>query len=133
MIFPDGRSADRPAVRRAHDRLARFLLRSPWPSLVVLILLLLFLFRQLLLLVFFLVFLATLVSHACSFSTIMTWRSGITARGCDLRRPLHPEAPARVPERSSAENTPENTQEIAGSQRAACVDEASIMDSVRDP
>jgi hypothetical protein len=35
-------------------------------------LLLLFLFRQLLLFVFFLVLLATLVSHACSFSTIMT-------------------------------------------------------------
>jgi hypothetical protein len=34
---------------------------------VVLFLVLLFLFRQLLLLVLFLVFLATLVSHACSF------------------------------------------------------------------
>ena len=49
-----------------------FLLRSPWPGLVLLLLILLFLFRQLLLLAFFLVFLATLVSHASSFSAIMT-------------------------------------------------------------
>jgi hypothetical protein len=33
---------------------------------------LLFLFRQLLLFVFFLVFLATLVAHACSCSAVMT-------------------------------------------------------------
>ena len=52
---------------------ASFLLRSPWPGgLVLLLLLLLFLFRHLLLLAFFLVLLATLVSHACSFSAIMT-------------------------------------------------------------
>jgi uncharacterized protein (DUF58 family) len=48
----------------------RFLLPSPWPRLVLLLLLLLFLLRQLLLLVFFLVLLATLVTHARSFSAI---------------------------------------------------------------
>jgi hypothetical protein len=48
-----------------------FLLRSPWPGLVLLPLFLLFLFLHLLLLAFFLVFLATLVSHARSFSAIM--------------------------------------------------------------
>ena len=57
------------SVRRQTEApipLAVFLLRSPWPRLVLLLLFLLFLFRQLLLLAFFLVFLATLVSHACS-------------------------------------------------------------------
>ena len=49
-----------------------FLLRSLGPGLVLLLLVLLFLFRQLLLFAFFLVLLATLVSHACSFSAIMT-------------------------------------------------------------
>jgi hypothetical protein len=57
---------------RPRGCLASFLLRSPWPGFVLLLLLLLFLFRHLLLLAFFLVFLATLVSHACSFSAIMT-------------------------------------------------------------
>jgi hypothetical protein len=52
--------------------LTGFLLRSPWPGLVLLLLLLLFLFRHLLLFAFFLVFLATLISHACSSSAIMT-------------------------------------------------------------
>jgi hypothetical protein len=48
------------------------LLRSPWPGLVLLSLCLLFLLRHLLLLSFFLVFLATLISHTCSLSAIMT-------------------------------------------------------------
>ena len=43
------------------------LLRSLWPGLVLLLLFFLFLFRHLLLLVFFLVFLAALVSHDFSF------------------------------------------------------------------
>jgi hypothetical protein len=47
------------------------LLRSPWPGLALLPLFLLFLFLHLLLLDLFLVLLATLVSHACSFSAIM--------------------------------------------------------------
>jgi hypothetical protein len=47
------------------------LLRSPWPGLVLLPLFLLFLFLHLLLLAFFLVFLATLVSHARSCSVSM--------------------------------------------------------------
>jgi hypothetical protein len=42
-------------------------LRSPWPVLVLLSLFLLFLFVHLLLLALCLVFLATFVSHACSF------------------------------------------------------------------
>lgn len=50
---------------------ARILLRLPGRGFVVLLLLLLFVFRHLLLLVLFLVFLATLVSHACSFSAIV--------------------------------------------------------------
>src|SRR5712691_4659358 len=51
---------------------ASFLLRSPWAVLILLPLFLLFLFLHLLLLAFFLVFLATFVSHACSFFAIMT-------------------------------------------------------------
>ena len=51
---------------------ASFLLRSPWAVLILFPLFLLFLFLHLLLLAFFLVFLATFVSHACSFSAIMT-------------------------------------------------------------
>ena len=51
---------------------ARFLLRSPWAVLILLPLFLLFLFLHLLLLAFFLVFLATFVSHACSFFATMT-------------------------------------------------------------
>ena len=46
-------------------------LRSPWAVLILLPLFLLFLLLQLLLLAFFLVFLATLVSHGCSFFAIM--------------------------------------------------------------
>jgi hypothetical protein len=67
-------NGDRLTAGFADDRLlsVSFLLRSLWPGLVLLLLRLLFLFRQLLLFVFFLVFLATLVSHACSFSAIMT-------------------------------------------------------------
>ena len=52
--------------------IASFLLRSPWAVLILLPLFLLFLFLHLLLLAFFLVFLATFVSHACSFFAIMT-------------------------------------------------------------
>jgi len=44
----------------------------PWPDFVLPPLLLLFLFLYLLLFVLFFVFLATLVSHACSLSAIMT-------------------------------------------------------------
>jgi hypothetical protein len=51
---------------------ASFLLRSPWAVLILLPLFLLFLFLHLLLLAFFLVFLAALVSHVCSFFAIMT-------------------------------------------------------------
>ena len=67
-------NGDRLIAGFSDDRLltVRSLLRSFWPGLVLLLLLLLFLFRQLLLFVFFLVLLATLVSHACSFSAIMT-------------------------------------------------------------
>jgi hypothetical protein len=67
-------NGDRLATGFADDRLpsVKFLLRRPWPWLVLLLLLLLFLFRQLLLFVLFLVFLAALVSHACSYSAIMT-------------------------------------------------------------
>ena len=54
------------------DAWTSFLLRSPWPGLVLLPLCLFFLFLHLLLLAFFLVFLATFVSHACSLSAIMT-------------------------------------------------------------
>jgi hypothetical protein len=66
-------NGDRPTAGFADDRLlsVNFLLRSLWPGLVLLLLLLLFLFRQLLLFVLFLVLLATLVSHASSFSAIM--------------------------------------------------------------
>jgi len=53
-------------------RAAGFLLRSPWPSLVLPFLGLLFPFRHLLLLVLGLVFLTTFISHACSLSAIMT-------------------------------------------------------------
>jgi hypothetical protein len=67
-------NGDRLTAGFADDRLlsVSFLLRSLWPGLVLLLLLLLFLFRQLLLFVFVLVLLATVVSHACSFSAIMT-------------------------------------------------------------
>jgi hypothetical protein len=67
-------NGDRLTAGFADDRLlsVNFLLRSLWPGLVLLLLILLFLFRQLLLLVLFLVLLATLVSHASSFSAIMT-------------------------------------------------------------
>jgi hypothetical protein len=67
-------NGDRLTAGFADDRLlsVNFLLRSLWPGLVLLLLLLLFLFRQLLLFVLFLVLLATLVSHASSFSAIMT-------------------------------------------------------------
>jgi hypothetical protein len=51
---------------------ASFLLRSPRAALILLPLFLLFLFLHLLLLAYFLVFLATFVSHACSFFAIMT-------------------------------------------------------------
>jgi hypothetical protein len=63
----------RPARWRSDDRLLSptFLLRSLWSSLVLFLLLFFFLFPQLLLFVLFLVLLATLVSHACSFSAIM--------------------------------------------------------------
>jgi hypothetical protein len=58
-------------------------LRAPYGILgrgfVLLLLLLLFVFRQLLLLVLFLVFLATLVSHACSFFSDFDLKSGFTA------------------------------------------------------
>jgi hypothetical protein len=47
-------------------------LRSPWAVLILLPLFLLFLFLHLLLLAFFLVFLATFISHACSFFAILT-------------------------------------------------------------
>ena len=67
-------------VRRAHESALRGscygLLRRGF---VMLLLLLLFVFRQLLLLVLFLVFLATLVAHACSFFSVYDLKS-ITAR-----------------------------------------------------
>jgi hypothetical protein len=71
VITSERRSSDSGL---ADDRLrsVNFLLRSLWPGLVLPLLLLLFLFRQLLLFVLFLVLLATLVSHASSFSAIMT-------------------------------------------------------------
>jgi hypothetical protein len=68
-------NGDRLTAGFADDRLlsVNFLLRSLWPGLVLLLLLLLFLFRQLLLVgVLFLVLLTTPVSHASSFSAIMT-------------------------------------------------------------
>jgi len=46
---------------------------------VVLLLLVFFLFRQLLLLILFLVFLSTLVSHACSFLSDCDFKSGFAA------------------------------------------------------
>ena len=52
------------------------LLWSSWPVLILLFFFLLFLLRHLLLLAFLLVFLATFVSHACSFSAIMTRDGG---------------------------------------------------------
>jgi hypothetical protein len=68
---PESRLRPPAAVPRASVASSSALLRSPWPVLVLLRLFLLFLFLHLLLLAFFLVFLATLVSHACSFSAIM--------------------------------------------------------------
>jgi hypothetical protein len=56
----------------AHAGSQSWILRSPCPGLVLLPLFLLFLFLHLLLLAFFLVFLATLVSHARSCSVSMT-------------------------------------------------------------
>ena len=56
-----------PPITRAPNPI----LRSPWPGLVLLPLFLLFLFRDLLLFGLFLVFLATLVAHAFSFSISM--------------------------------------------------------------
>jgi len=69
-------NGDRLTAGVADARLlsVNFLLRSFWPGLVLLLLLLLLLFRQVLLFVLFLVLLATLVSHAASFSAIMTRR-----------------------------------------------------------
>ena len=68
-----GDAARRAVTERLRDGCGKsFLLRSPWPGLVLLPLCLGFLFLHLLLLVFVLVFLATLVSHACSLSAIMT-------------------------------------------------------------
>jgi hypothetical protein len=58
----------------------RFLLRLLGRGFVVLLLLLLFLFRQLLLLVLVLVFLATLVSHTCSFFSDCDLKVWITTR-----------------------------------------------------
>ena len=71
MIMNERRSSD---SWLADDRLlsVNFLLRSLWPGLFLFLLLFMFLFRQLLLFVLFLVLLATLVSHASSFSAIMT-------------------------------------------------------------
>jgi hypothetical protein len=80
-VQPVGRdSSIGNAARRAVTKVAvtpdgcatSFLLRSPWPGLVLLPLFLLFLFLHLLLLDLFLVLLATFVSHACSFLAIMT-------------------------------------------------------------
>jgi hypothetical protein len=51
---------------------AGFLLRSLWAVFILLPLFLLFLLFHLLLLALFLIFLATFVSHACSFFAIMT-------------------------------------------------------------
>jgi hypothetical protein len=72
-------SADQ--VRSPHPRIGftRFLLRLLGRGFVVLLLLLLFVLRHLLLLVLFLIFLATLVSHAYSFFSDCDLRS-ITAR-----------------------------------------------------
>jgi hypothetical protein len=50
--------------------LVSFLLRSPWPGVVLLLLFLLLLFRRLLLLAFCLVLLAAFVSHVSSFQTV---------------------------------------------------------------
>jgi hypothetical protein len=67
-------NGDRLTAGFVDDRLlsVHFLLWSLWPGLVLPLLLLLFLFRQLLLFVLFFVLLATLVSHASSFSAIVT-------------------------------------------------------------
>jgi hypothetical protein len=59
-------TVDQAAVRRAQDRLPRFLLRLLGRGFIVLLLPLLLLFRQMLLLVFLFVFLAALVSHGSS-------------------------------------------------------------------
>jgi hypothetical protein len=54
------------------NHFTRFLLWLLGRGFVVFLQLLLFVFRHLLLLVLFLIFLSTLVSHACSFSAIVT-------------------------------------------------------------
>src|SRR5580704_4977928 len=66
-------TSDQTRSPRPRIGFTRFLLRLLGWGFVVLLLRLLFVFRHLLLLVLFLVFLATLVSHACSFF-----------RNCDL-------------------------------------------------
>ena len=64
VLIPHRPSAPRgPALRQ---------LQRPWAVLILLPLFLLFLFLHLLLLAFFLVFLATFVSHACSLFAMMT-------------------------------------------------------------
>jgi hypothetical protein len=68
---------------------ASFLLRSPWAVLILLPLFLLFLFLHLLLLAFFLVFLATLVSHARSCSVSMTRDGELSAMSESPRGSLY--------------------------------------------
>jgi hypothetical protein len=65
----------------------RFLLRFLGRGFVVFLLLLLFLFRQLLLLVLVLVFLATLISHTCSFFSDCDLKVWITTRLIIRNRP----------------------------------------------
>src|ERR1700722_10516463 len=72
-------SADQTRSPRLRISFTRFPLRLLGRGFVDLLLLLLFVFRHLLLLVLFLVFLATLVSHACSFFSDCDLES-ITAR-----------------------------------------------------
>ena len=81
-MYPVGRDGSIDAVARRAGTIvtvasgppegcgASFLLRSPWVVLILFPLFLLFLFRHLLLLAFFLVFLATFVSHAAPLSPL---------------------------------------------------------------